>query len=152
MKIIQGDLVQLARDKQFDLIIHGCNCFCTMNAGIARQIKDTFPQAFEADTVTRPGDRSKLGTYTSAVIQLADHRLVVVNGYTQFDYAGPGVLVDYDAIETLFTKVRTHFAGLRMGYPKIGAGLAGGDWDRISQSIDRALDGEDHTLVEFIRS
>ena len=37
----------------------------------------------------------------------------------------------------------------RLGYPKIGAGLAGGDWPRIAAIIDRELAGEDHTLVEF---
>ncbi len=152
MKIIKGDLVRLGLQGQFDLIIHGCNCFCTMGAGIARQIKETCPKAFEADAATRPGDESKLGNYTCARIQTGEHRLTVVNGYTQFNYAGPGVLADYDAIEALFTKIRTDFEGQRIGYPKIGAGLAGGNWDRISRIIDRALDGEDHTLVIFDRS
>ena len=152
MKTIQGDLIQLARDGKFDLIVHGCNCFCTMGAGIASQIKNTFPKAFEADAVTRPGDKSKLGNYTCAVTQTGEHRLTVVNGYTQFDYAGPGVLADYEAIQALFSKIRTDFTGQRIGYPKIGAGLAGGNWDRIRRIIDRALDGEDHTLVVFTRS
>jgi O-acetyl-ADP-ribose deacetylase (regulator of RNase III) len=39
------------------------------------------------------------------------------------------------------------FAGKRIGYPKIGAGLAGGDWSIIEEIIDRELEGEDHTLV-----
>jgi O-acetyl-ADP-ribose deacetylase (regulator of RNase III) len=30
MKVIKGDLIQLAKDGKFDLIVHGCNCFCTM--------------------------------------------------------------------------------------------------------------------------
>jgi O-acetyl-ADP-ribose deacetylase (regulator of RNase III) len=39
------------------------------------------------------------------------------------------------------------FSGKRIGYPKIGAGLAGGDWNIISSIIDKELIGEDHTLV-----
>ena len=31
----------------------------------------------------------------------------------------------------------------------LGAGLAGGDWDRISAIIDEVLQGEDHTVFEF---
>lgn len=31
----------------------------------------------------------------------------------------------------------------------IGAGLAGGDWDRVSKIICEALVGEDHTMVVF---
>ena len=151
MKIIQGDLLKLAREGQFDVIVHGCNCFCTMGAGIARQIADRFPQSLKADQATRSGDRSKLGDYTKADIRLPDHRLTIVNGYTQFDFSGPGVLADYDAIDRLFRKLKIDFSGQRIGYPKIGAGLAGGDWERIARIIDRALAGENHILVEFIR-
>ena len=31
----------------------------------------------------------------------------------------------------------------------IGAGLAGGDWSRISAIINKELEGEDHTLVLY---
>ena len=31
----------------------------------------------------------------------------------------------------------------------IGAGLAGGDWQKISKIIEEELKGEDHTFVEF---
>lgn len=33
MKYIIGDLLKLADDGQFDVIVHGCNCFNTMGAG-----------------------------------------------------------------------------------------------------------------------
>jgi len=36
-----------------------------------------------------------------------------------------------------------------MAYPAIGAGLAGGNWEVISQIIEEELDGEDHTLVVY---
>jgi len=61
MKKISGDLIQLAKNGQFDLIAHGCNCFCTMGAGIAKAVKEVFPAAFEADEATQRGDRAKLG-------------------------------------------------------------------------------------------
>ncbi|HBG21357.1 MAG TPA: phosphatase, partial [Desulfobulbaceae bacterium] len=41
------------------------------------------------------------------------------------------------------------FAGKKIGYPKIGAGLGGGNWDRISAIIDEELAGEDHSLVLY---
>lgn len=151
MDIIKGDLIQLAVAGHFDVIIHGCNCFCTMEAGIALQLKTRFPAVLEADARTRPGDREKLGTYTRVKVEVKGNPFIVVNGYTQFDYAGPGVLVDYEAVAGLFARIKSDFTGRRIGYPRIGAGLAGGDWDRISRLIDRALSGEDHTLVEFSR-
>jgi len=45
--------------------------------------------------------------------------------------------------------VKAQFSGKRIAYPKIGAGLAGGDWDIIRGIIDEELAGEDHTYVEF---
>ena len=46
-------------------------------------------------------------------------------------------------------QVKGSFAGKRIGYRKMGAGLAGGDWNRIAAIVDEELAGEDHTLVEF---
>ena len=45
--------------------------------------------------------------------------------------------------------LNVRFSGRRIGYPKIGAGLAGGDWTLIASIIEEELAGEDHTLVEF---
>ncbi len=45
MKIIKGDLIKLALDGKFDVIIHGCNCYCTMGAGFAKAIQAEFPEA-----------------------------------------------------------------------------------------------------------
>lgn len=149
MKRIKGDLIHLAQEGQFDLIIHSCNCFCTMGAGIAKQIRSQFPQAWEADLATQSGDRSKLGSYSKACINTPSGRLHVINAYTQYHYSGDGVLVDYDAVTKVFTALKNQFHGQRMGYPQIGAGLAGGDWKIISEIIDSALDGETHTLVEL---
>lgn len=148
MNIIKGDLIALALAGHFDVIIHGCNCFCTMGAGIAKQIKETFPPAYQADQDTGMGDRRKLGSYSHARVNKNNCCLIIVNGYTQFAFSGPGVLADYQAIQRLFRKIKSDFQNLRIGYPKIGAGLAGGDWQIISRIIREELEGEDHTLVE----
>lgn len=149
MKIVYGDLIQLAKNGEFDLIVHGCNCFCTMGAGIAKGIKAAFPAAFEADQATAKGDRGKLGTCTFAVIDRDGTPLVVVNAYTQFDYRGSGPKVDYDAVRSCFRWIKEQHSGKRIGLPKIGAGLAGGDWARIAGIIEEELTCEDVTLVEL---
>ena len=46
--------------------------------------------------------------------------------------------------------LKRNFPGKRIGYPKIGAGLARGYWNVISQIINEELAGEDHTLVESV--
>jgi O-acetyl-ADP-ribose deacetylase (regulator of RNase III) len=121
-----------------------------MGRGIALTIKQQFPEAVAADMQTTIGDRDKLGTFTTARIDRDGWNLTIVNGYTQFHWKGEGVLADYDAIRSVFRQVKQQFAGQRIGYPKIGAGLAMGDWEIIASSIEQELAGEDHTYVEFV--
>jgi O-acetyl-ADP-ribose deacetylase (regulator of RNase III) len=165
MKIVQGDLLAMANDGKFDVIVHGCNCFCTMGAGIAKSIKHKFPAAYEADLRTQEGDPEKLGTYTSAVVPCQrtkqQHRqtLTIINAYTQYYWKprekrvnGRRKLmrpVNYDAIRLAFRNIKQEHSGKRLAYPKIGAGLAGGNWEIIYRIIDEELDGEDHTLVVY---
>jgi len=150
MKSVEGDVITLALEGHFDVIVHGCNCFCTMGAGIARAIQEEFPEAYAADLITIKGDRNKLGDFSFATVKRNEHEITIVNGYTQFHFHGDSVLVNYDAVQSLFKKVRRQFAGKRIGYPKIGAGLAGGNWQRIASIIDQELAGEDHTLVIYV--
>jgi O-acetyl-ADP-ribose deacetylase (regulator of RNase III) len=72
-----------------------------------------------------------------------------LNAYTQFHWRGAGVKADYEAIREVMKSVKSRFPGKRIAYPKIGAGLAGGDWDIIRSILNEELAGEDHTYVEF---
>jgi O-acetyl-ADP-ribose deacetylase (regulator of RNase III) len=149
MKKERGDLLKKALQNEFDVIVHGCNCFCTMGAGIAKTVKQLFPAAYEADLTTPNGSRSKLGTISYAEVEVNGRPLIIVNAYTQFDWRGSGVKANYKAIEHAFRLIKERFSGLRIGYPAIGAGLAQGDWKVISNIIETELVDEDHTFVEF---
>lgn len=150
MRVVEGDLIALALQGEFDVIIHGCNCFCSMGAGIAHSIQLQFPEAYAADLMTTKGDRNKLGYFSSATVQENGNSITIVNGYTQFQYSGSLPLVDYDAVKNLFRRIKKEFSGKRIGYPKIGAGLAGGDWGKIEHIINQELVQEHHTLVNYI--
>jgi len=150
MKTIKGDLLDLALSGAFDVIVHGCNCQCRMGRGIALSIKNQFPEAYRADIATVLGDRTKLGSFSSADIVRGTQQFTIINAYTQFHWQGTGVIADYEAIRRVFKEIKSRFSGCRIGYPKIGAGLAGGDWDIISVIIRDELSGENHTYVEFI--
>lgn len=149
MKTVRGDLLQLAAEGHFDVIVHGCNCQCQMGRGIASSLRRRYPAVYQADLGSVRGDREKLGTYTQATVRENGHAFVVVNAYTQEHWRGKGVRADYAAIGRALTAVAREFHGRRIGYPRIGAGLAGGDWPTIAAIIEQALAGEDHTLVEF---
>jgi len=149
MEKIHGDLLQLALDGEFDVIVHGCNCFHTMGAGIAKSIVEKFPEALEADKATEYGAKDKLGTISCATIQRGDAQFVIVNAYTQHDWKGRGRKADYEAIRQCFERVAVQFSSARIGYPLIGAGLARGDWSVIEPLIEKALSNNEHKLVLF---
>ena len=151
--VVKGDLIKLALDGKYNAIVHGCNCFCKMGSGIALQIKTIFPQAYEADCRTLNGEIKKLGTYTKVDIPYEYNNredvLTIINAYTQYNYGTDKMNVDYDAIEKVFVLINKDYANMNIGIPMIGAGLAGGDWDKISGIINEVTPDLDVHLVEF---
>lgn len=148
-KMVAGDLIDIALHGGLDVIVHGCNCFNNMGAGIAKTIKEIFPEAYEVDCRTRKGDRNKLGTISVAEVERNGHRISIVNAYTQYGYGRNQIHADYEAIRKAMEEVKTRFQGCRIGYPKIGAGHAQGDWLVIEPIIQETLAGENHTLVLY---
>lgn len=154
MKIEKGNLIDLANQGLFDIIIHGCNCFHAMGAGIAKEIRNRYPTVYEADKRSEFGSKLKMGSYTFEVIDSSiykDHFFYIINAYTQYHYIKKynNIRENYNAIKKVFNSISEDFISYRIGYPKIGAGLAGGDWNSISKIIDEELEGMDHTLVIF---
>jgi len=151
MNIVKGDLLVMGKNNEFDIVMHGCNCFCVMGGGIAAQIAQQFPDAQLADAETVRGDAGKLGTYTVGM----NGRLVILNAYTQYSISRDGKDVfEYLAFERVLEKISTRFGKWRIGLPLIGMGLAGGDPERIipiieqfAKSVERQ--GGSVTLVEW---
>ena len=120
-----------------------------MGAGIAKSVAAHFPPALEADRQTPKGERTKLGTCSFAEIETPHGKLTVVNAYTQFHYRGRGDKADYEAIRSCMRWLAEHYPHARIGLPRIGAGLAGGDWPRIERIMDEELADCDVTVVEY---
>lgn len=148
---IKGDLIKLALQGSFDVIAHGCNCFCTMRAGIAPQMAKTFEcDKYELEAAVYKGDITKLGTIDFAEGYLENGKifmdyegwynnedglknLYIVNAYTQYNYGknhknGELAPLDYEALTMCMRKINHIFKGKHIGLPMIGCGLAGGIW------------------------
>lgn len=137
---IEGDLIQLALQGEFDVIAHGCNCQCVQQAGIAKQMVQTFDTInFPMEASWHKGNINKLGQIDSQKI-LAKVRpdlskdLWVINCYTQFMYGtnhtdGVSKPLDYEALTLCLRKINYAFKGKHIGLPLIGCHLAGGVWD-----------------------
>ena len=160
-----GNLITMAQQGKFQVITHGCNCFSTMGAGIAPQMArafgcDKFP--LEIGMGTR-GDYNKLGqidwrvnTHTGATSEgdIFEFDLAVVNSYTQYGFGlnhegGSARPLDYDALRLCMRKINHQFKGRHVGLPKIGAKLAGGDWDIIKVIIQQELKDCKVTVVIY---
>lgn len=149
IRYVDGDLLKLADENNFDVIAHGCNCFCVMGAGIAPQIKAKYPEAYAVDCETTAGDEKKLGTITYT----KNTTPIVVNIYSQYDTKGrrQGQMdLDYDALRSGIKAMKEKFSGKRFGLPQIGAGLAGGDWTIIEKIIEEEMRGEYVTIVNYV--
>ena len=118
-------------------IVHCCNCFCSMGAGLAKSIRDRYIQAYDADLSTKSGDTNKLGTVSFAPI--GDNK-VIFNLYGQFRFGRDKRYVNYEALYTGFEKVRDACSAAGVDTILIphhmACSLAGGDW-RIVETMIR---------------
>lgn len=177
---IEGNLIHLAHARKFDVIAHGCNCFCTMGAGIAPQMASSFGcHCYPLEDVLHKGDINKLGqidymtlywlpeevvneNYTKGSFTFRikdfdpppDHiaSMAIVNAYTQYRYGsnhadGIAKPFDKDAFTLCMRKINHIFKGKHIGLPRIGAGLAGGNWLEIKEIIKTELKDCDVTIV-----
>ena len=96
-----GDLLE---QKDLNVIIHQCNCFCTMGSGLAKQIANKYPEVQSADYQTIIGDKNKLGNYTFAK---TSNDKIIINLYSQFYYGYKvnSCYTDYDALKIGLTKI-----------------------------------------------
>ncbi|MCL6318735.1 hypothetical protein EXT67_20750 [Pectobacterium atrosepticum] len=152
-----GNLITAAQSGEVNVIAHGCNCLNTMKSGIAPDIAKAFPEAWAADRMTVKGDRAKLGTLSSA---FSTNGLLVYNLYSQYTFTGrkEGKMdLDYWALRSALSAMAVSLHAecrildmsthdLKIGLPKIGAGLAGGDWAIISKIIESRLRDFDVTI------
>jgi O-acetyl-ADP-ribose deacetylase (regulator of RNase III) len=56
---------------------------------------------------------------------------------------------DYEAFTICMRKINNIFTGKHIGMPKIGAGLAGGNWNRIEHIINVELRDCTVTVVNY---
>lgn len=161
-KEIYGDIIKLSLDKQFDVIVHGCNCMSIMKAGIAAQMSKTFNTNKYKQELIGP-DINKLGNieyedfaisnstffninYGETNLQGDEFILSVVNAYTQIK---PGKFLDIEALKICLRKINIIFAGNHIGLPQIGCGIAGGDWQIVKEIIKTELKNCKITIVIY---
>lgn len=155
MDIIKGNLIDIAKEGCFDVIAHGCNCFCAQHSGIAFQMVKEFNtddyRVYKLEDKSLTGDINKLGQIEAGRCSVAykSKEIDVVNCYTQYLMGTDKRHLDYDALRLCMRKLNHYYKGKKIGLPKIGCGLAGGDWSIVKEIIETELINCKVTVVEF---
>lgn len=144
MKIIEGDLIKLALAGKFDAIAHGCNCMCTQKSGIAKQMVENFgTDKYNMEGHNQKGNEGKLGHIEGHYFRIEVKKnilhIMVFNFYTQFMFAtkenkNP---FDYVSFHRCLSEYSLSYSHMHLGIPMIGAGLGGGNWDKIKFIIEQ---------------
>lgn len=150
----KGDLLK----SMCNFICHQVNCNPgVMGAGIAKQIKDVFPEVYSAYKKAL-NEKGSEGCFGTVLFVPVTHEITVANMFSQFDvYPRNVVHTDYDAFRKCCNSIKqlvfnlwgTGTSNCRIGFPyKIGCGLAGGDWSIISQILEEEFAGP-HWNIEI---
>jgi O-acetyl-ADP-ribose deacetylase (regulator of RNase III) len=138
----QGDVLQALKDGIVDAVIHQTNCQGVMGSGIARQIREDFPIAYKIYKEQESQGWLKLGRFSVAKIQregLEDGCIINVAGQDEYSDRTK-CNTNYAALASaLWTLARSNQSDMVIAFPKIGAGLGGGDWRVIEAIIESAF-------------
>lgn len=128
----QGDVLASSEKR----IAHGCNCLGGFGSGFAKAVAESYPSIRESYLHRHNTRGWKLGDVQLIGVGDSSGR-EIANCATQQRYGRPdeGPYVSYPAIrQVVRSLVQSWPSGFAM--PKIGAGLAGGNWDIISKIIE----------------
>ena len=149
VKIVNGNLL----DATEDVICHQVNCQGVMNSGVAKAIRDKWPEvyfAYRAYTHSYTDENELLGK--SFLVSLNDSPQVVMNMFAQNLYGYDGSsYTSYDAfykcLEDIKKKVSCHCS---IAFPyKIGSDRGGASWDVIYAMICDVLGDWDVTIYKL---
>ena len=117
-------------------ILHGCNAQGVMGKGVAKSIREHYPEAYD---VYREHFLTR-GLIVGSTILVPTKGKIIINAISQRNYAkgyhDTTRYVSYDAIEEIFKGLNFTLRGETIAIPKIGSQLGGGNWDIISNIID----------------
>ncbi len=151
VETIEGNLLDFPND--INVIAHSCNTRNIMGAGIAKQIKDRYPQAYEADWKAFNHEYDQNGQYVHWLGKFSkaelDDRKYIYNMYTQAS-VGMGRQVHYEKFWQALKRVEQDLYEMNVakheydgspppiiGLPYgISCGLAGGNWGIIKAMIE----------------
>lgn len=145
LKIVYGDIFDPKLDNLSRVVVHGCNAQGVMASGIAKTIRDKFPEVYTDYKSFEKSWQLRLGDVIYTTIS---DNLVVASAITQQCYGkDPSVVyVKYSAIQSALYEIATLFDDYEIHIPFIGGGLANGNRDTLLDIFKETLQNSDATL------
>lgn len=148
----RGDLLEYFRNGEVQCILHVTNCQGVMGSGIAFQIKNQFPEAYDAYKHQEDVDDGlKLGTVSMAMVGTDQ---CIFNMNAQHLYGFGTRHLNYEEFYKCLEKVKEllnfcKFDGT-IGIPaKMGSDRAGGDFRVVLSMVGVVFEDYDVLVVEY---
>lgn len=140
---IKGNI--LTPSKAPTIICHQVNCMGVMGAGLAKQIRDTYPSVYQHYRIKCYSEHNDIGMLGKIqLVPLTKDFSGIANLFGQYQYGRNQQQTNYDALRTSLNKLANVMlatgsqATVRIPY-KMGCGLAGGKWDIVLNIIHETL-------------
>lgn len=153
-EIIKGNLLVAFANDQINVLGHCCNMQHLMGAGIAKQIKQNYPEAYIADGkwFTARYEQRDFQSLSIATFRTTKrNRKYVVNLYGQKEVGTFKRQLNYG----LLVKALNQLASITdaddvIGFPYgMGCGLAGGDWTIVQEIIESIFDNHQVKIYQL---
>jgi len=148
IKYLHGDATKPQSETEIITIAHVCNDANKFGSGFAAAIEKAYP-GVRQEYINRAPHR--LGDVYDILVGETEYQsLYVAHMVAQIDpYPRDGSCkLQYHALETCLNHLKSTWdfytsknTTHSIHMPKIGAGLAGGDWNKIEKVIDTVLEG-----------
>lgn len=141
IEYIKGDLFST----DVEVIVHGCNNKGVMGSGVAKIIRDKYPEAYKEYKSTSEIGYNKYNRDLplGCIIPKKTNNKHIINAITQDGYGRDNYkYVSYDAVDDCMINLNSYCLEHNLStvaMPKIGAGLGGGNWEVIAAIIEHRL-------------
>lgn len=145
--VVKGDVLTAPTD----VIIHQVNCMGRMGSGVAQQVRERFPNVYDAylKFCDRYKDKNQLLGQVLCV-DTGDGR-TICNMFSQLNFGYDGKMyTNIEAFKQCLEYINDRFDGKTVAIPyKIGCCRGGANWDDISVLISRELSNCKVTLYMY---
>ncbi len=152
IKIVEGDIL----NSNADIICHQVNCQGIMGAGLAKQIRNKYPNVYNdyKEYCNSNTPEEILGTMLPSRYNDINS---IVNIFGQLNYGRNEVKTNYDAVKKALLELKRVLEDLHWQYPNckiafpygMGCGLGGGNWDIVYKIIEEVFEDYDVSIYKL---